>query len=87
MSGTNQGPMRLMQHWSEKDTPSIMSGHQTHWPVGGSGYAMSKKGMKAWSCDSDGIRRKVRGSAIMAIKARNAKRKATYRKGGQKAKQ
>jgi hypothetical protein len=45
---------------------------------------MSRKGMKAWKCDSDGIRRKRRGSAIMAIKARNNARKASYRKTSKK---
>lgn len=82
--GTNIGPMKAMEHWSEKDTPKLHQGKQSHWPVGGSGYAMSKKGMKKGipGCDRDGIKRKVRGSAISAIKARIRARKAAYHAGG-----
>lgn len=84
MSGTNIGPMRAMEHWGKKDTPFLSNGKQSHWPSGGSGYAMSKKGMKKGipGSDRDGIKRKVRGSAIMAIKARISARKAAYHAGG-----
>lgn len=82
--GTNIGPWRAMEKWSDKETPSVHGGHQTHWPVGGSGRAMSIKGMKKGipGSDRDGIKRKVRGSAIMAIKSRIRARKAAYHAGG-----
>lgn len=84
--GTNIGPMRLSMHWTAKETPGIVNGHQTHWPVGGSGYAMSKKGMKKGipGADRDGIKRKQRGSAIMAIKSRIRAKKMAYHAGGKK---
>lgn len=86
MSGTNIGPMLLSQHWTEKETPGIINGHQTHWPLGGSGRAMSRKGTAKGlpGSDRDGIKRKVRGIAIAAIKARISQRKASYRKGAKK---
>lgn len=79
--GTNIGPMRAMEHWTEKETPSLSRGKQSHWPVGGSGRAMTKAAMKKWG-DGDGIKRKQRGSAIMAIKSRIRARKAAYHAGG-----
>lgn len=85
MSGTNIGPWIAMEHWTEKETPSLNHGKQSHWPVGGSGRAMTKKGMKSWG-DRDGIKRKVRGSAIMAINARIRASKAAYHAGGKKGK-
>lgn len=84
MSGTNIGPMKAIEHWTENDTPFLSHGKQSHWPIGGSGRAMSKKGTAKglMGSDRDGIKHKVRGSAIMAIKSRASAKKAAYRSGG-----
>lgn len=78
--GTNIGPMRLMEHWTEKDTPKLHQGKQSHWPIGGSGRAMSIDGMRKGipGCDRDGIKRKVRAQSITAIKARDKARRDAY---------
>ncbi len=55
----NTSMMRLMEKWTEVETPHIVQGHQTHWPITSGGKTVARLRLKKGSSGSGKKRRKT----------------------------